>query len=636
MQTMTKAAQKATRARADGSPSFMPAGLALTALYPGLGLEGQLRSYDNKPLVSQPPLLQCVKDENHAGNVEFYPGWQSNLQKSASGGKPLAPDLRHSLEDGFGHSLKDVRIISDINAARIADRLEARAFTVGRNIWFAHGEFRPETMEGRRLLAHELAHTLQQDYGSNGLQRDIAIGQDNDPAEREADRAAVAVLKGERVPAIRQRPGVLRREARRSCTVSSASRPDQRIVQCGDQRYRVTFVITERSDSETRTSADLGWNNSIVYLDFEICRGGTSVNIRPSINLPRAMVDVVANLLEGSDALQGVSLTPELRITIVQSRSYVITLQGGPTIGMGSREVTGGQGSISVGTRVGRFGAGVEASRGRGSRGMTWMFNISYAPGDFRPETRDCTRRRKRLRMRCERLTTTPAVPPVPAVTETAKREVFLEYPLAKYDKIERYFLREGEGTPKQYSLADLLTQLTALGTQGYRVESIKGSASPEGPRLPSPSGLFIGNTELAKIRAEKAREWIVANCPNCGGQSVKPEGLSELFSPMETPERKGRALAEWAIPKFRESDDPRNPPTEAEWHKLEQLSFAERTENIYRRLRRAVIRLSRETVIRPAQPGRPARVDEPSTSTCPPELQQAVSSHLGIRITNL
>jgi hypothetical protein len=636
MQTMTKAAQKATRARADGSPSFMPAGLALTALYPGLGLEGQLRSYDNKPLVSQPPLLQCVKDENHAGNVEFYPGWQSNLQKSASGGKPLAPDLRHSLEDGFGHSLKDVRIISDINAARIADRLEARAFTVGRNIWFAHGEFRPETMEGRRLLAHELAHTLQQDYGSNGLQRDIAIGQDNDPAEREADRAAVAVLKGERVPAIRQRPGVLRREARRFCTVSSASRPDQRIVQCGDQRYRVTFVITERSDSETRTSADLGWNNSIVYLDFEICRGGTSVNIRPSINLPRAMVDVVANLLEGSDALQGVSLTPELRITIVQSRSYVITLQGGPTIGMGSREVTGGQGSISVGTRVGRFGAGVEASRGRGSRGMTWMFNISYAPGDFRPETRDCTRRRKRLRMRCERLTTTPAVPTTPAVTQTLRREVYLEFPYSKSNPIERIFLREGTGTPQPSSLTEAPGQLATLGTQGYRVRSIEGFASPEGPRPPSPRTWFIGNIRLAEDRADRAKAWLIASCPNCGGQSITPVGRSEMFSPGLTPELEGIPLAERATREFLASTDPRRPEMEAERQALAQAPVQTRRAIIYPRLRRAVIALEREVIDRPAQPGRPARVDEPTPTACPSEVQRAVSSHLGIRITNL
>jgi len=66
------------------------------------------------------------------------------------------------MESGFWESFADVRIHTGHHAAAAADTLKARAFTVGQDIVFADGEFAPETTEGRRLLAHELAHVVQQ------------------------------------------------------------------------------------------------------------------------------------------------------------------------------------------------------------------------------------------------------------------------------------------------------------------------------------------------------------------------------------------------------------------------------------------------------------------------------------------
>src|SRR5258708_7514329 len=77
-------------------------------------------------------------------------------------GRPLDRATRAFMEPRFGHDFSRVRIHTDERAARSSGEMEARAYTVGRDIVFAAGEYAPGTAEGRRLLAHELAHAVQQ------------------------------------------------------------------------------------------------------------------------------------------------------------------------------------------------------------------------------------------------------------------------------------------------------------------------------------------------------------------------------------------------------------------------------------------------------------------------------------------
>lgn len=80
-------------------------------------------------------------------------------------GRPLSRSVRSFLEPRFGHNFGHVRVHADDASARLARRMDARAFTVGRDLVFGEDEFAPETKEGRRLLAHELAHVVQQGCG---------------------------------------------------------------------------------------------------------------------------------------------------------------------------------------------------------------------------------------------------------------------------------------------------------------------------------------------------------------------------------------------------------------------------------------------------------------------------------------
>ncbi len=527
--------------------------------------------------------------------------------------------MRRPFEKGFARSFKDVRVVSNSKAARIAEQLDARALTVGQHIWFGRGEFRPDTMKGRRLLAHELVHTVQQSSGSRALQKDLAIGASSDSAEVEADKVADAVVSGERGPSIQQRPSLLRREVRQSCRVSSTPRPYQRMVECGRQRYRVTIYFSSSRQPQTQAAANLGWNDNAIWLNIDICRGGTAVNIRPTVNLPQALVDVVGNLLGGSDALQGVTLTPELRITIVQSRNYSISLSGGPTVEPGTGQVTGGRGGISVDTSSGRYGLDVSGT------GQSLTVSVSVTPGDFRPESRDCSTTRRRLEMRCERITVTRAVPATPAVYRTSRREVYLLFPYAQSSPVRRVLMGEDGGRPRASNDSEVRT----LGDQGYQVQSVEGFASPEGPRPQSQRRRFIGNDQLSQNRASQAQRWFETNCPNCGGQAVAPIGRSELYSPGQTPELEGDPLTRHATPEFL-SGDPLRPETEQERQRLGQASLQTQRDSVYPLLRRAYIVLTRPVEVQAAQPGSPRREDSDNVP-CPPEVRQAVRRHFRI-----
>jgi hypothetical protein len=88
-------------------------------------------------------------------------------------GQPLDAATRTFFELRFGHDFSGVRVHTDENAAESAQAVGARAYTVGTHIAFAASNFAPSTDHGRRLVAHELAHVVQQGGHAKAVQRDI-------------------------------------------------------------------------------------------------------------------------------------------------------------------------------------------------------------------------------------------------------------------------------------------------------------------------------------------------------------------------------------------------------------------------------------------------------------------------------
>ena len=96
----------------------------------------------------------------------------------SSSGRPLEPALQHDMEQRFGHNFSRVRVHSGAAAEQSARDVNAHAYTVGHNMVFDAGRFAPGTHEGRRLIAHELTHVVQQGRAvtASVIQRQPAAG----------------------------------------------------------------------------------------------------------------------------------------------------------------------------------------------------------------------------------------------------------------------------------------------------------------------------------------------------------------------------------------------------------------------------------------------------------------------------
>jgi hypothetical protein len=115
------------------------------------------------------------------------------VQSQLGRGQPLDSGVSSRMESAFGVNLSGVRLHTGRVASALSDRFSARAFTIGSHVAFGRGEYQPGTPAGDALIAHELAHVVQQRGASSAsVQR---MGSGGDPAlEHDADRAAIGAV----------------------------------------------------------------------------------------------------------------------------------------------------------------------------------------------------------------------------------------------------------------------------------------------------------------------------------------------------------------------------------------------------------------------------------------------------------
>jgi hypothetical protein len=93
---------------------------------------------------------------------EVTPELESQIQDVKAGGEPLPESVRAFFEPRFGYDFSNVRIHTDGAAAETSEQMNALAYTVGPHIVFGPGQYAPNSPAGKRLLAHELTHVVQQ------------------------------------------------------------------------------------------------------------------------------------------------------------------------------------------------------------------------------------------------------------------------------------------------------------------------------------------------------------------------------------------------------------------------------------------------------------------------------------------
>ena len=107
--------------------------------------------------VMQKPIFESTEDSRiQTKSIE------NQLNNSKGKGKPLAKDVRSNMESAFGNDFSKVKIHTDSPAIQMNKELGAKAFTHGKNIFFNKEQYNPESSDGRKLLAHELTHVIQQ------------------------------------------------------------------------------------------------------------------------------------------------------------------------------------------------------------------------------------------------------------------------------------------------------------------------------------------------------------------------------------------------------------------------------------------------------------------------------------------
>lgn len=87
---------------------------------------------------------------------------EQRLLLTRGGGSPLPNETRSFMESRFGHDFSAVRVHTDHRATFMTEKLNAEAFTSGRDVYFREGRYDPLSLSGKRLLAHELTHVVQQ------------------------------------------------------------------------------------------------------------------------------------------------------------------------------------------------------------------------------------------------------------------------------------------------------------------------------------------------------------------------------------------------------------------------------------------------------------------------------------------
>jgi uncharacterized protein DUF4157 len=181
---------------------------------------------------------ECKKEKDSlqrksAGGAEFVvPAAARDVL--ASPGQPLDGGTRDRMERQFSHDFSSVRVHHDARAAASAEAVHASAYTVGTHVVFGAGNYAPSTPSGQALIAHELAHTIQQQIGQ---------GSDYRTAEREADRAEQSIHTGAAV----------------QVSSTGAREPLQRQPADEDKERGEIVKVTKRAGDPERRGPELIW-----------------------------------------------------------------------------------------------------------------------------------------------------------------------------------------------------------------------------------------------------------------------------------------------------------------------------------------------------------------------------------------
>lgn len=181
-ETVLKPSNTAHFSKDISSPFFAPAFVQtkLTVNTPGDGCEKEADVTATRVMQGHSGLAGKIQRKETTNSTAGSGSTQARIpaatmtenELSKGKGTPLPPQVHNYMSAAFGTDFSHVRIHTDSDATRMNNELKANAFTYGSDIYFNEGKYRPDSAGGKRLLAHELTHVVQQGKGDHTVQRD--------------------------------------------------------------------------------------------------------------------------------------------------------------------------------------------------------------------------------------------------------------------------------------------------------------------------------------------------------------------------------------------------------------------------------------------------------------------------------
>lgn len=146
------------------------------------------------------------------GPAELDEETSETINARRGSGHKLDENVASKAGGVMGHDFSDVNVHTDGQSDQLNRQLQAKAFTLGNDIFFRSGEYSPGSDEGQRLISHELTHVVQQGAAVPSVQGKMTVNDPNDQYEAEADAVAEKVMS-QRDDAVAQREGEEEEEA---------------------------------------------------------------------------------------------------------------------------------------------------------------------------------------------------------------------------------------------------------------------------------------------------------------------------------------------------------------------------------------------------------------------------------------
>jgi hypothetical protein len=244
-----------------------------------------------------------------AGKSETASAPASVEHALASPGQPFEPALRQEMEQRFGYDFSRVRVHIGAAAEQSARDVNARAYTVGDNLVFGAGEYKPDTRQGQRLLAHELTHVVQQQSGAEANVARRSNGFEDEPTfvEEEPTPTTVWEPRGHV-----ERGGEIRRGNIASGEIVEKKPPGPTSGGGGGTASKLEAEAANaegRATSALRSVTELGkvgaLDAALLYLQLHAAHFEALENVSKRVEIANDLLSHVEEFEKGARALRG-------------------------------------------------------------------------------------------------------------------------------------------------------------------------------------------------------------------------------------------------------------------------------------------------------------------------------------------